>query len=417
MPVAGLSPETRKTLVLALACISILAMTAFLWTHRTSSHLRTDVALAACFVGAQESTATARCLEKTLEHLLNALDVPKVLAAIAATSSPAIVQDQCHPIGHIIGEMAYKKYGSVEEALSKCTSTCRSACTHGVIGAGVLAQLGEQYSEEDVAHALAGGIETIGKKYCDAGTPLCHGMGHVAYIATDRNDERARAICDAIAEKPIAREVCYQGLFMERAGTFINLLFPSATGTRPQIRSGDYAYPCTLEPQRSRHACFLFLNAYQEPLFTLDGLETPQQKLDAARALCESLAARDRADCFEGIGTSAALFGFREVSNGTIQELCESLSTLKDRSACVLGILPQFFYQDLRGLFEYCADISEEPRKQLCFDASFLFLSNGRLEAGMPAACATNAACLDQYNRYLRDRSKKPDYRFGLYGA
>src|SRR5262249_38891516 len=139
---------------------------------------------------------------------------PEELMLEASTSTVPAKFGSCHSVGHIIGDETYKKYRDVEGSMVRCGSTCSNACIHGVMGAAVTDILGTQY-DEDIAHADLGEIKSIGGKYCYQ-TSLCHGIGHILYIATD-DFTSALEGCDSVSEHQ-SREVCHQGVFMQGLG-------------------------------------------------------------------------------------------------------------------------------------------------------------------------------------------------------
>lgn len=387
-------------------CIALLLLIgAMLYVNRSPL---TPAALTQCFTSSYKTTS-ADCIPKTTAKLLATYSAAELLDYITATTSPIVLQDQCHPIGHTIGEITYEKTNSIEDALAACRANCRNACTHGAIGAGVLDAMGETYPDIDIAHADRAQLAALSSRYCAHDAAMCHAIGHVAYIATE-DDEDAVGICDKASSDAFKKESCYQGVFMERAGTFINTLFPPRR--TPTAEVDDYTYPCTSLAPRYQHACFIFLNAYQEPLLARDSIQKPHDKLAKARATCESLDRRERALCFEGVGTSAALFGYSNLNTKNMQSFCDSFATENDRSACVLGVLPQFQYQEGRGLFDYCADISETSRQELCYRAA-LRISNARSVDEAPPHCASYARCATQFESM---KTKTTDYRFGLFG-
>ncbi len=359
--------------------------------------------------------ADPQCLRAAVEALLARYSAVDVMDYVTASTSPVNVTNQCHPIGHIVGELTYKKTGSIEQALSLCSPTCRSACTHGAIGAGILSEMDASYSEEDIAHAGENELESYAATYCAQRSSICHAIGHVAYIATS-DEASAVKICD-VARDSFFRESCYQGVFMERSGSYRDSLFPAGDLPQPKIKSGDYTYPCTSVGEQYRHACFIFLNAYQKPLFAADGITDPSAQLEKAASTCEALPARDRAFCFEGIGTARTLFRYPDLHSPRIQEFCANLESPADRDACTLGLVPQFQYDELRGLMQFCDAIPEADRREICYDAAYLSVQDRRTtDQDIGRMCGDDAACTDRYAQFMKKRSSIPDYRFGLYG-
>lgn len=133
-------------------------------------------ALARCLAKPDKTSATGECLHTAVSGLLSVMSARTLLAYTDATTSPIEVLRNCHAVGHIIGEETFKRSDTLEAALSSCSTACRSACLHGALGAGVLAQLGEEYAGEDIVHADNATIERIGGPYCAKSAQLCHGI-------------------------------------------------------------------------------------------------------------------------------------------------------------------------------------------------------------------------------------------------
>ena len=404
-----------RRIALGLAGILLVSVAAFLYGSLFAERntLALD-AIDACFLGSRAPTSTAACLERTVDRLLVSYSTADLMRYVNATTTSQDVVLRCHPIGHIVGEQTYYKFKDVESTLSACTSDCRSACTHGAIGAAVLDEMGETYPDDEIAHASEDELKRLGRRYCDAGGTLCHAIGHVAYIASE-DDAASIDICAAVSEGSL-REGCYQGVFMERSGTFLNALFPSAEERPADIRPGKYTYPCTSVPPDARHACFLFLGAYQYPLFQADNITSADARLSKSVATCASLSGRDRASCFEGIGTMRALFGFQSLESSEIHALCRNMPTEEDKSACVLGIVPQFHYVNRRGIFDYCDAIDTDEVQSVCYNAAFQYIEESLGKSDADAICKSHTECRARYEAFLQKRPAMPDYRFGLFG-
>jgi hypothetical protein len=363
-------------------------------------------ALANCFGDEVSATSTGRCIQSRVQVLLAATSTASLLRYLISEEAAQVVQYNCHAIGHIIGEETYNAYSDMSAALSQCTSDCRSACTHGVIGAGFAQELGEAYSD-DIAHGDKAELEKQGSTYCNLGQSACHGMGHVAYIAT-RSNLDSLALCDAMGSSSSLREACYQGVFMERAGNFSNVLSPDEGVKPPEIRRNDYTYPCEALPNAYRHACFLFLPYYQIPLFTLDGIREYSDRLRKSISVCQTLASRDRAYCIEGIGGSSFLFGTNGVEASNLGPFCDSFTAAEDRNSCTRGVVLQYLYFDGPEGFLYCESVEEESRKTACYAWLFALREHTHGFTNDPARmCSDNALCLEHYHSYMQPRAGK----------
>lgn len=337
---------------------------------------------------------------------------------VSATTSATVLQVNCHAIGHVIGEKSYRNFGTIEAALAQCNSSCRNACTHGVIGAGVMNEMGKQYSEEDIAHAGRKQLDIYAKQYCansDSSNSTCHAIGHLAYIATS-DDESALGICDRAATG-LHLQSCFQGVFMERAASFANVLFVGTSKPAPEVRKDDYTYPCMDLAERYRNACFVLLPSFQAYITEAEGLKTPAQRLQKSVEACESLPRKNRSDCFEGIGVSSATLGASDLYAPETELFCDQFSGEEDRYSCIVGLLTRFAYADFRGIQYYCEHLDQEGMRALCYNASFQWIE-GRFHFDYDPArmCTEYRTCLDRYVEFNEIRDELPDYRFGLFG-
>ena len=354
----------------------------------------------------EDPATTSACLHETIPQLLSYMSTKTLQAYTVAESTPAPIRDRCHAIGHIIGQENFKKAGALEIALSACSNACRAACLHGTLGAGVLAELGEEYPDEDIAHADIATIEEIGSKYCASSAGLCHGIGHILYLVKGE-DPQGIATCARVSSG-YAREACYQGVYMERAGEMTGWTdalspFQSATGT---VTASTF-FPCESAPMRYSHACFHFASAYA-------ATDDSAQRKDTAREQCTALSGERRAFCFEGYGLQSFSYGTRLDDAPALHALCDELPLFEDRTSCTIGIIPLFpFLKD--DPLPYCSGIEEKNRRAICYYNVFQFV--GQLfEESLLARCGENPVCAENYRTFREIKSDLPDYRFGLFG-
>ena len=85
-----------------------------------------------------DSVAYALCMHKAVEVALSDHSTADVMTYISSPEAGPKTEGTCHPIGHIVGEITFHTSANLEQALRRCNNSCRSACTHGAIGAGVV---------------------------------------------------------------------------------------------------------------------------------------------------------------------------------------------------------------------------------------------------------------------------------------
>lgn len=380
----------------------------YLWNKDTPSVAIESLAL--CFTKNIHAadTPNPECLKEAVHNLLNSYSATTLFSAIQASTTPDIVRNNCHAIGHMIGRETFARSDSLENALSICSRSCYYACTHGVIGAAVLKELGEEYNDEDIAHMSGTDIERLGKKYCNDSV-LCHAVGHLLYMSY-QDFPKALDGCDAVSTDPHT-EHCYQGVFMEGLGSSESLLLSATTSPHTD---NNYAYPCTNIKESAKHACLLYLPLFQKNMFTKHKVSTGPARVTISEQTCQTfVTTTERADCFTGIGYRAKMVFL--ATNTTASSFCNMLGTAPDRVRCTLGVTLQFLDNfKYPTAAQYCASQSETQNKSICYSALFQVMEKRNESIQGTNFCnTTNTAseCKEEYTRYLDTKSFLPDYK------
>ena len=335
-----------------------------------------------------------------------------------ATGTVPAVFGNCHEIGHFIGEETYEKTGNLESALAECTSACGYGCIHGAVGMAVANALGEEYNDDNIAHAPFSEIVALGARYCTQ-TGLCHGMGHILFLNSN-NFSKSLNGCDSIASGAFA-QACYEGVFMQSIGDLTSaLIVGNSQPTQTPLSSSEYAKLCNSLAVSYRHACFLYLPDYLNKDFQKNGTTDVKEEFALAAHTCTNFTGVSRSECFEGLGRSTGPHSvFIVDSQPDAWALCSSLSTESDQQSCVLGRI------NIMSLFEsygheadFCA-LTNGPTQTLCYDAVFQNYYQTHYNANASAVCdmAQDAqSCQTELNAYMQIYKTLPDYRYGLLG-
>lgn len=374
--------------------------------------------LARCFEHREpEDKPDMPCLRAEVQELLETFSVRDIVSNLQSPNASATVSRNCHIIGHIIGGYAFTKAPSLEDAFDQCPANCRNACTHGVMGAGVVEELGETYPDDDIAHADLETIKEIGARYCARRDMLCHGIGHVLFIAA-ADYPTALDACDIVGTSENERQLCYAGVFMESTGVE-SLGVTESSYTLP---APDYGEPCSSIAPQFQFACFRYLPRFHDFLFARDGITDADEQLRINHASCEALQGRSRGDCFYGLGSYA--YRLRETDGTPVdtRTFCERFAA-RDQGACILGILysqlttvPRL-YKDSAA---FCASIVNE-HKQLCYSAMFQILemkSDDTKTYEAETVCGAGKAdeCMRAFSEYEKIKSTLPEYFYGFEG-
>ncbi len=411
-------PHVKLVAIAALLCLVAYGTTYAGFTIYDTATAVPLSSLETCFATSTDPTYASTCLHSTIGALLKQYTEAQIMDYTEATSSAYEVRFYCHPIGHVLGAESFKRTNSIEASLDRCSisASCRFACAHGVIGAGVEAQLGEPYEDDDIAHSSAATIERLGTGFCNRSISLCHAIGHLLFM--NEGQDAGLPSCNRVTPDGFKQEVCYQGVFMERGGG-ADALNPFSATSSYATRKNDYLFPCTSIAERYRHACFQFLVRYQLPLFKADGVTATTSQIALAARTCMQLSAQDRSYCFEGLGLQTHEFGINSRDSTTF---CDQFGSGVDAESCMLGIIPQkiFFLQQIENeeAFAYCYGITDRSHRKVCYDATFQWLGLSYSDDRIAAMCAAAGdVCAHLFDAHQKERATLPDYRFGLFGV
>lgn len=355
--------KLRNIFILFFLCV-ILSAGYFLYTKGLSVSNPALDTIADCFVKEDAGGRSDDCVRPRIQKLLEHHTTREIMSYLVATSTPENIINNCHVVAHILGQETFRQNTSLEDTLAQCTSACVDGCVHGAVAGAVAHELGQEYLDKDIVHAGAKEIEQKGKEYCEKSDALCHGMGHILFIAT--NDiPRALSACDTIAPMG-SSDPCYRGVFMEYGTeeTFVEHAIPI------DALNNDYSFPCGTVEQPYVHACMVRLPAIQERLFEENNVRQ-EERFSISKRVCESFSQKARSDCFIGMGRFLRSYVYN-IPNVSFETRCESLDTVTDQLSCVAGVaLDLGRTSDYQGGLAYCGGITEQSQKTLCYNVVF----------------------------------------------
>ncbi len=342
----------------AVVCVAIVVCGVRYTEMKDGRSLRS---LSRCFATPSAYAApNASCLTSTLHDLLPAHSAAEILAYASASTSARALASNCHSIGHIIGESLARQEGSIESALAACSPICGSGCLHGVIAESMSSAPGLA-ATEDLVHADDEIIRGAGSKYCDASGQLCHGIGHVLFLATS-DVSKSLSVCEKMASGT-RRDSCFRGVFMESFGSDLSVKFHE-----PSVHTdaNDYLYPCSTYAAPYQRACFAFLTGLH--LNETSAVSPEYIREEGARA-CGTLSGLARSYCFNGLGNDGAVIQENLEDYAQVERLCLGLSDRLDRVSCVSGMLEKYInYGKGIEAGTLCTKVSAEERNE-CLEA------------------------------------------------
>src|SRR3989338_4129699 len=121
------------------------------------------------------------------------------------------VRSQCHPLTHVIGNEAAKKFADVGEAYAVADSFCWSGYHHGVLE-GIIGRIGLAKLESQMNEICRSLAEK--DRYSFDHYNCVHGLGHGVMAISDNDLFKSLEKCDVVTDS-WERTSCWSGAFME----------------------------------------------------------------------------------------------------------------------------------------------------------------------------------------------------------
>lgn len=337
------------------------------------------------------------CVKPYVRDLLALKSGAEVMNAL----SENLTAQQCHYVGHVVGQQIFHTKGDdIEAAIASCNRMCDSACVHGIIGEAFLTELGYDDPDFDFKHLSADDIRTVGRRLCSV-PQACHGVGHSLFQAY-LELEPALAVCRDITDNQYLY-YCYQGIFMEYADIVSSRNMRDVSGVEvPTIETLDSL--CDLPESEERDSCFRYFPRIAVATFEKKGLSSSEALKHVRNTCTFRFVNTGRIACIAGIGVYSAYF-IAENQHEAMRVCDRFLPNELDRAACTIGLVSVATQDRQQKVITYCRRLSDVPLLQTsCYHAVFYFLN--RLGTPMEEArqlCANDDACLRGAEKYQRN--------------
>lgn len=263
----------------------------------------------------------------------------------ARYSKDNYVVAQCHPLAHIIGNVAVEKYASVAEAYAHGDSFCWSGYYHGVLE-GIAGKMGSAKmfsSLNDICSGIAG-KENYSFDYYNC----VHGLGHGVMALTQDELFQSLSLCDKLTGA-WEQQSCASGVFME------NVIVDNKNHFTKYLKSDQPLYPCTAVSEQYKNTCFLMQTSYM--------LKVTNSDFAKVFGLCGQAPEAYRASCYQSLGRDAS---GRSSSNVTAtKNACELGQSFDQKSNCIIGAAKDFvsyFHSDKQAT-ELCSALATDLQK------------------------------------------------------
>lgn len=260
---------------------------------------------------------------------------------------------ECHPLVHKVGNLAYHHYGSVLAAAGEFNPVCQSGFYHGLL---------EEYLGQAEDYEV--GLKTACGSYNKDGYfdwfQCTHGIGHGVMQHRENDIFKSVNDCDLLNPAGNAPEICYGGVFME------NITTEAKTGHASKFTKADNPiYPCDVVSAKYKNACYFLSSSMILKLNNYD--------FQDAFKTCETKAEENyKWLCYQSLGRDVSGSTIRD--NQKVRQLC-LYGNEAGRNECFFGAARD--YVNEKGEFDTAIQLCNfipDAYQAKCFDAIFLDL-------------------------------------------
>ena len=257
------------------------------------------------------------------------------------------VASECHPLMHLIGNVASTLYPTISDAYLHGDNFCWSGYYHGVLE-GVVFKIGLK----NLPGAINGICADIPGKaaYSFEYFNCVHGIGHGIMEVENDDVFKSLGMCDTLAGT-WEQESCYGGVFME------NIINYDHSGTSDFLKKNDLLYPCDAVDTQYKSQCYLGQTSY--------ALQESDYDFAKIFALCATVAAPYRDICDQSMGRDGANQA-RHLGQVTM-DTCWIATNPEDRSNCVIGAAKEivsYYHSDTQAK-TFC-DLLDLTNQAMC---------------------------------------------------
>lgn len=362
-----LTPEKKfctKCFVISVGGLILIIglMTFFFLPPRSQERIQTVEQKDTAFENAEQIDPLAcndyYCFEKHYQNLVANQSIAVAFDDLKVRyDKNAQVRSLCHPLAHVIGRAATKKYPTVAEAYVQGDHFCWSGYYHGVME-GIL----RATSPEDLPGVINAICERIpGKATYSFDYYNCvHGLGHGVMYITENELFVALELCNRLAGA-WEKESCYGGVFMENVITDFENHFTK------YLKPAEPLYPCTAVKEQYKRACYLMQTSYV--------LKVNGYNFADVFARCSTIEEQHQYTCYQSVG--------RDASGSTVSDVqrtkayCMLGKDEDQQTQCVIGAVKDFisyFHSDVQAK-QLCNAFEENIRHTCLFIADQYYRS------------------------------------------
>lgn len=267
-------------------------------------------------------------------------------------NSNSYVQSQCHPLTHVIGNEAAKKFADVAEAYTEGDPFCWSGYYHGVLE-GIIGRIGLAALTSQMNDIC----KSLGQKsrYSFDHYNCVHGLGHGVMAIYDNELFKSLEVCDSVTDN-WERSSCWSGAFME------NVIVDNKYHFSKYLKPENPLYPCNAVGASYRGICYLMQTSYM--------LKVTNGDFTRVFELCSIVEEIHRNTCYQSLGRDVS---GRSLSNvAQTKQNCNLGKDIDQREHCIIGAVKDFIsylHDDVRAR-ELCSVLDEQRLKDTCYSTA-----------------------------------------------
>ena len=259
------------------------------------------------------------------------------------------IKSQCHPMVHVLGNAAAKKFSDVGEACANGDNFCSSGYHHGVLE-GMIAKIGYANLAQNLDKICTG--VAAQNRYSLTHHNCTHGLGHGLMAITNTELFESVKLCDEL-DDTWEQSSCYGGVFME------NIIFDGKYHSSKYLKPADALYPCNAVEHKYAGGCYLIQTAYMLKVAGGDFKKVFELCSQAADTGLQSI-------CYQSLGRDAS--GWNIANIASIKNICMMGKDYEQQSGCIIGAAKDvvwYRYSDVEGK-QLCASL-DSSLQQICY--------------------------------------------------
>jgi hypothetical protein len=239
-------------------------------------------------------------------------------------NSKVEIANNCHPIAHKLGQLAFEKYQSFSEVIVFQNSLCNSGFIHGVIE-------GRLKGSRDITTDISGLCNQKFRNHFEE-WQCFHGIGHGVMYFTNNNLPISLQYCSTL-DTSSQQQNCANGVYMENFNT--NLALHSSE----YLKADNSFYPCNDPDFPYKNVCY-----YSAPIRALD---LNQDNYLKTYNDCLEIDSQYINPCIAGIAGNAVKKNFNDVWK--VEDICNSFNE-NYHETCIRSMISM--YINMKGSME-----------------------------------------------------------------